>query len=570
MTDHYATTINARDLDSRLNQTKAPTSINDPTRQSNTMPGTQRPRASSFESFQLPKFAKSNTMSTTSSSGSDFSQIRTSHTMPQTKTNRASAQVDAGDSSKPRINARSRRDTGDSARSTKNIYRDASEVIIWLGEGTTKTARYFSRMAFLAKSRKSQWLLKRFPFNAQIKIVLAFGGLSTEEIEKVFYNDWTTRVWTIQEQALVSDPTVMCGNSKVSWKAFLNFMMLPQNTLITNTGVWLFRTLVSMLFYQCLPVSKHDGLLSPQEKVDFLALCAQLSCLSVCSDDLDKVYALYSLLTGYFEHLPSVEYAVSKATLYEEFARYAIQSSEKFWPASMYSWRADIRSNTPSWVPDLVSRQYNRPGTTFDEISYFVKNCNLHPSASRDSTATLFPLPSSKTGALSINGFSFATITRSVERCPNYEKPFDLVLMGMFAAWRALRSNRKTLENPYQRSGGTLLALGEIFLYRAVVAFDVIEFRDCFHKAMLWFDSLPVVDSQLAEVSLSSGHASFKFWKSPKMRTFLFHTAESMSNSFLFTTSTEHIGITVGPVKPGDVVALLTGADLPVILRKKK
>jgi hypothetical protein len=52
-------------------------------------------------------------MSTTSSSGSDFS-LRSN---PKTYTSRESVEVGVGEFSKPRVNARSRRDTGRSAKS---------------------------------------------------------------------------------------------------------------------------------------------------------------------------------------------------------------------------------------------------------------------------------------------------------------------------------------------------------------------------------------------------------------------------------------------------------------------
>jgi hypothetical protein len=154
MTDHYTNPINARALTSRLTQVETDTkTCNDITDSSTTMSnGPGRSRASSFE---LPKFSKSSTMSTMSSSGSGSDFITPA--VPRTKTNRESVEIGVGEFSKPRVNKRSRRDT---IESTKSESKD--------------DFRYYGRHA-------NQWLFNDFSVTDSIKEI----GLR-RETKKVF------------------------------------------------------------------------------------------------------------------------------------------------------------------------------------------------------------------------------------------------------------------------------------------------------------------------------------------------------------------------------------------------
>jgi hypothetical protein len=87
-------------------------------------------------------------MSTTDSSGSEFSQLRVTHAVPKATTTRESVEVGVGEFSKPRINQRSRRDTGGSAKSAKSEGND--------------DFRYYGRHA-------NQWLFNDFSVTESIK-----------------------------------------------------------------------------------------------------------------------------------------------------------------------------------------------------------------------------------------------------------------------------------------------------------------------------------------------------------------------------------------------------------------
>ncbi|KAF2834019.1 hypothetical protein CC86DRAFT_365754 [Ophiobolus disseminans] len=146
MTNHHTTPINARDLSSKLNALSPLETQTNDTDNNNMSDGSRRPRTSSLSSFQMPQFSKSSTMSSTESSSSDYSQLRVTHAVPKTKTNRESVEVGVGEFSKPRVNKRSRRDSVKSSRSA----------------GANEDFRYYGRHG-------NQWLFNDFSVTDSVK-----------------------------------------------------------------------------------------------------------------------------------------------------------------------------------------------------------------------------------------------------------------------------------------------------------------------------------------------------------------------------------------------------------------
>jgi len=128
MTNPTTNTVNARDLSSRLTQLQTQ-KTNDNTDKISTH--SRRSRTSS-SSFTKPTFSKSSTMSSTD----------TSRSTPCTKASREYAEVGVGEFSKPRINERSRRNTGGSGKSVRS-------------EGASEEFRYYGRHG-------NQWLFNDF------------------------------------------------------------------------------------------------------------------------------------------------------------------------------------------------------------------------------------------------------------------------------------------------------------------------------------------------------------------------------------------------------------------------
>ncbi|UPX17050.1 uncharacterized protein EKO05_0007427 [Ascochyta rabiei] len=108
--------IEARDLISRLKQLKQDDASTYGAADNMSITGDRRVnRATSFDS--LPRFTKSSTMSTTSSTSTRFSGL---HSYPSAAVHRNNVEVSPGEFSMPRVPKRSRRGTNGSARSSRS------------------------------------------------------------------------------------------------------------------------------------------------------------------------------------------------------------------------------------------------------------------------------------------------------------------------------------------------------------------------------------------------------------------------------------------------------------------
>ncbi|KAF3039188.1 hypothetical protein E8E12_006781 [Didymella heteroderae] len=143
--------IDARDLSSRLNRItqKDTTANHGTTHDTNAMSGHRRiARTTSFDS--LPRFTKSSTMSSTSTSSTQFSGL---HSYPSRALHRKDVEVSPGEFSMPRVPKRSRRGTNGSQRSSKS-------------EGKKK-ANSFEAHAYGRHS--NQWLFNDFSITDAVK-----------------------------------------------------------------------------------------------------------------------------------------------------------------------------------------------------------------------------------------------------------------------------------------------------------------------------------------------------------------------------------------------------------------
>lgn len=90
------------------------------------------------------------------------------------------------------------------------IFNQAREVFIWLGQASHRSdslCEYAKRMRRGADdSAKSS--LKRLLSRRELK----------DATEKLLERPWFKRVWVISEIALAKHTTVVCGQSRISWR----------------------------------------------------------------------------------------------------------------------------------------------------------------------------------------------------------------------------------------------------------------------------------------------------------------------------------------------------------------
>jgi hypothetical protein len=151
------------------------------------------------------------------------------------------------------------------------------------------------------------------------------GGMSTSDCLSLWSNAWCSRIWTLQEYALASKPVVMCGDHSIPWKKYFDLTPVAAGYLASLGSTDFENSQLKVGILQLVNRVVSKGLVSPS--IDpvprwmlayFLAYAAEISQNNKSTNPLDKVYALYALLSGQTQDLPAVDYTRNqKCTLSE-------------------------------------------------------------------------------------------------------------------------------------------------------------------------------------------------------------------------------------------------------------
>ncbi|KAH8679599.1 heterokaryon incompatibility protein-domain-containing protein [Tricladium varicosporioides] len=253
-----------------------------------------------------------------------------------------------------------------------DIYRQAKQVIVWLGEPESEAAeRAFEMITPLTLIYDQEKIKKSIIDPQEVELLKAIQELLLNYIISVPY--WQ-RTWTLQELAFASQAYVYFGSQYVSWKifkqAFMDFMgvhrgderrldgflahcnaetlikiqMITDGTDYTSVSHTLGKNHQDMKSFRY-----HSGLLLPDA---FLSAVRSQQ----ASDPRDKLFGIFKVMDYYSSGvLRQPDYSRTTVDIFQE-ATIAIMQSEKA-DCGLRMLRlspSDKRDPAlPSWVPDL-------------------------------------------------------------------------------------------------------------------------------------------------------------------------------------------------------------------------
>jgi heterokaryon incompatibility protein (HET) len=255
-------------------------------------------------------------------------------------------------------------------------YRQASQVLVWLGDEDEETPVVFKLIDNIA-----QQILE---FRKQREVMDAFEKAASQETshfplelsppdaaEWVAFRNfnsrpWFTRVWTFQELVLSQKATLICGTHSTSWQVFsgvckmvsaFDRTCLPsQDSHFKGSDSHIRYLSITNLFvsgqrYQraTIPGVHHS--------IDLMNLVQTLRKNS-SSQAMDKIYGLLGCANDVDTEIQSfVDYSVTFDKTYTVFAKWFINRYKDLSVLRL----VDITSNPsklPSWVPDFRSHNY--------------------------------------------------------------------------------------------------------------------------------------------------------------------------------------------------------------------
>ena len=420
---------------------------------------------------------------------------------------------------------------------------------------------------------------------------------------------WWQRTWILQEIAVNrSEPIIMCGNKTTSLKAVENFTSRSMAEAATSTTIgprWMYFMKCTETFVAIRERMRESASLSLTELL-------QISSRLKSSDPRDRIFALLNLAHPGDRVRCEADYSLSVAEVYARTALHLIKTTKKL---TIFGHNTAITKSLPSWVPDWsLSSTESFTSLTIGHLY----------SASKNYAAQTLRHPSLTT--LTIRGFSVSAITHVSEEIstrgtwPTFSlSAFATTLNSLecliFQAqdthmpgenthandvrakqkkWRFFRLFpdprisdtfwRTLVCDSHQHRGGTEYKSpaparwAELFELLRDSAYEQSESQSQYHdrreitrQVYGMVPEIPHLETpspiQIPEdfhsgLPLAERLAEFT-------KPLLMQMALSMQRRRFFVMESGHMGLTSGDVRPGDIVHILLGGDVPFILRKR-
>ncbi|KAF5013065.1 hypothetical protein FDECE_892 [Fusarium decemcellulare] len=223
------------------------------------------------------------------------------------------------------------------------IYSAARKVIIWLGEETPETKAAFSMIQDAPKNLaefKSPW--------------------SPLPIFSLLRNPWFQRTWIIQEAVLAREPILALGRETHPWKTLSQFCKKSDLSMIMPNDPKLDQALraVAMIDHgrhECHTQYTGAGKRRKKYTPNFSLVSTLYETREFqCKDKRDKVFGVLSMVTdvGPDDEVLRPNYRATMEEVLQSVAKWDITKNESLELLSYCSRKSQAHPDLPSWVPD--------------------------------------------------------------------------------------------------------------------------------------------------------------------------------------------------------------------------
>ncbi|KAI3335405.1 heterokaryon incompatibility protein-domain-containing protein [Ustulina deusta] len=446
------------------------------------------------------------------------------------------------------------------------LYRSARDIIVWLGLGNEElTPRIFRYLKTLSLFRyldgmNAPRIIRRMGKLAKpymVKMTWPDGpgvsrakGPAFEGLIELLGNEWFSRIWTVQEVITPGRCTVMCGASTIEWNQF-SFGMRDAGASHHSNANALLLYLRGTIADEILDPTNVDADYRSMHDIQLLKAICRLE----CSIPHDKIYGVFSIFRARGLHLPDPDYNKPLVQVLEETARAYVQQKGKL-DILRITLPPSEATGLPSWIPDWLSGQSAGQLTCSDTTGTVIVCFNDFPStisscrgALLSTTNVILQTP----GKLTVKGKCVGTIktinagvyvgTRPVKE-PSHFLGFILTCRE-WCRMIASTGTYPTGEDP------VLAGLRTITSHKGF--FPKGQPLDREHL-LLWFNTLL---NNTVENHDPAGIAQV-------VQSYVNYKA----NYAFFTLDSGYFGSAFNTCREGDDIYLLTGLDVPCVLRR--
>ena len=462
------------------------------------------------------------------------------------------------------INQDDLRERNHQVRQMRFIYQFASRVIVWLGPADSKADKKNVDHIFrFASDETLHWTLPS-PEGA-------FGPhdqyIGAGPLLFVFFNKpWWKRIWTVQEAAVASELTYICGHTLIPSE----IMMKVAKSCLRHMGkccnpfaggLWSLDLETRMK-----KIMELEDLRDVGRRPDFLDVF-QMNRYRDATNPRDMIYGLMGLTEGMDENI--IRYEATVQATYEQSTLEIINKTGKLdvfsqilgypdWTEDAYHilqdrWGSGVEK-LPSWVPDW-SRKYKH--TYLSAVSVRQKRQKLF-RAEKDTRANVRYIAP---GRLLVEGLDLLQIKQL-----GREKPPMAQHVAIWSSWREMARVDNDPDRHYV-AGGTIL---NAFWRTLCLDCSLDDAKDPLRRATTddglvhdewWWNCIVEQNAESFEEKgqlMNPAACCSRFQK----------TANDLcTDRCFFMSSSGYIGLVPSTTMIGDRVCVLTGGRTPYILR---
>lgn len=455
-------------------------------------------------------------------------------------------------------------------RIMKDIFKQATKVIVWLDSGFEHAAAAFRLIERIHSSFGPVEQIPGYPEPSRT----FFSGTNashssafreeSRSLSLVLKHPWFRRVWVLQEVGLSKKAMVVCGREQIEWSkiVFANAFINAQSSALRNT-----LSLQSSWIRRMTNKFWHD------HNAGFLRLL-HLTRTHMASDARDKVFALLSHPCASRIHI-DIDYTAPISKTYRDIAVALLRDPHTKNPldvlSTVFREPSFSRPHLPSWVPD-----WNTTGRTAC-LSLDGKDCF---SAGRD-TQPYFQLRNSDR-VLDAEGILFDSVVSQSHHlrmrsflpghCGDLDHNYRSPIIDI---WNELCSNKQNLYPtgiPSWKAYCDTLTAENFLWYSRGREHPYIPDGNLEHSlALLWNLCSQNGIESLVPAKLSTNHlkSALAATKDEEMSVLFFQEQASMvcRHRRFFITGNGYYGLGPHNMQPQDKLAVLFGAHVPFILR---
>lgn len=453
----------------------------------------------------------------------------------------------------------------------RDIYRNASEVLMWLEESDGDIRK---AMAFL-KERK------RFQLLTEDELDPVRPGLI-----KLFERPWWSRIWVVQEFLVATKPPLLgCGHDWLPWEDVEVGMMNLKRQQIpgANAESYLKNPMAFRdLGFMSSPTAKagynveavRDAWSTRKQSWSLEHLLAATYSRNTTQPH-DKVFSLLGLTPGYVMEEVPIDYDRPYTDSYQRAMLYILRRNMGFLINAMHRPKAD---DIPSWCVDFLTPDWSNYATTcgwYRSMGTGTEDPESHPQ--------FMVLHSPSQSTIEVLGTFMGCIDYvHVSKCapPNLTPSEKARYSGIYKTERPDAELQKFLHRQYDRlveDFNNFYELAQASLVNCFSPDEVLEIFSSGIRQDLYLGELAMYRRELLTYNYPALHeraqADFeRYGHSLSYRRLGLIAAilENLIDKTLFSMDSGNLGqaaTAVDTIMKGDMVCFIEGCHVPVILR---